>query len=99
MDLHLICRTPQRLGWSDRGDGTYLSRAWSLTPERANEIVGGRIYLHDAQKDRSWHGGKVVGWHFDALMPDRIEFEYVVDGPFRVACPGGWGNEMAFVKR
>ncbi len=60
IDLHFIC--PQGRNHAKLGPDTYESGNWTVSDERADEAVGGRIYLHDTKKGRSWHGGTIQGW-------------------------------------
>lgn len=95
IDLHFIC--PQGRNHAKLGPYTYESGNWTVSDERADEAVGGRIYLHDTKKGRSWHGGTIQGWRaYDAT---RKVFTYKAEGDIRVLCPGGWGQEQATVRR
>jgi hypothetical protein len=96
VDLHYICK--HGLNHKHLGDQVHESGEWTATAETAQEAVGGRIYLHERQKDRAWHGGTIISWR---LAPDgeRKIFTYKVDGDFRISCPGNWGQERAIIRR
>ncbi|MDP4026838.1 hypothetical protein Q8W71_30020 [Methylobacterium sp. NEAU 140] len=95
IDLHFIC--PQGLNHRRVEESVYESGNWAVSDERADEAVGGRIYLHEKQRERSWHGGTILSWRpFDA---SRKVFTYRAEGQIRVLCPGGWGQEQATVRR
>jgi hypothetical protein len=69
-----------------------------ISRDVADEAIGGRIYLHEGQRDRAWHGGTVTKWRASP-EPGRMIFTYVVDGDFRVQCNEGWGQEKAIIRR
>lgn len=95
IDLHFIC--PQGRNHARLGHDVYESGNWTVSDERAEEAVGGRIYLHETKKGRSWHGGTIQGWR--AFDPTRKVFTYKAEGEIRVVCSDGWGQEQATVRR
>jgi len=96
VDLHFICKHGER--HAHCGDQVFETGNWSVAEKTAAAAVGGRIYLHEKQKDPAWHGGTIISWHASEVK-GRIAFKYRVDGPFRVKCSGGWGQEKAVVRQ
>jgi hypothetical protein len=96
-DIHLICKHGDR--FSKIGDATFETGNWyGITDATADEAIGGRIYLHERQRDPAWHGGTIRAWR-PSEEPGRKVFTYVVDGPFRVRLKEGWGQEKAIIRR
>lgn len=104
-NLHVVCRHMERRNWKKLdetidGRPVYQTGLWAVTDARAEQIAaGGRVYLHDKQKELAWHGGTVVGWGRASDDPSRKFFTYVVVDPFRIYCPGKWGQEICFVEQ
>ena len=96
IDLHFIC--PHGRNRRDLGDGRFESGFWAnIREDRANEAIGGRIYLHERQNERSWQGGTIEDWRsHDA---GKKIFIYREDGDQHVLCLEGWGQEQATVRR
>lgn len=96
MELHLICKHGDR---HSRIEGqTYETGNWSISDDTANELIGGRIFLHEKQDEAAWHGGAIKSWRVSPEDPTRKVFTYEVDGPFRIKCKSGWGREKAIVR-
>jgi hypothetical protein len=96
VDLHFICK--HGLNHEHLGDQVHESGEWVATDEVASEAVGGRLYLHEHQQDRAWHGGTILNWRLAGDDRRKI-FTYKVDSDFRIRCPGHWGQEKAIVRR
>lgn len=96
VDLHYICKH----GDNHRkiGDQLFETGVWTATDQLADEAVGGRIYLHERQKDPAWHGGTIKEWRH-APDGERKIFTFLVDREFRIPCPGNWGQERAIIRR
>lgn len=96
IDLHYVCK--HGLNHRHIGDQVHESGEWVATDDLATEAMGGRLYLHEHQRDRAWHGGTILSWR---AAPDakRKIFTYRVDGHFRINCPGNWAQEKAVVRR
>lgn len=62
--IHLKCEREAGGGLSkltfDKPSGTYRSGSWNISPEEAESLVGGWVYLHEAKDVVSQFGGKVV---------------------------------------
>jgi hypothetical protein len=96
VDLHFIC--PHQHQWTKLGPNLFETGNWTIAERTANEAIGGRIYLHERQRISAWHGGTITRWR-RSDEPGRLIFTYEVDGPFRVTCTEGWGQERAIVRR
>ena len=76
----------------------YRSTSWVLSQETAKSLIGGRIFLHDKQDERSYFGGEIL----DIIPSETPGLEGRFDIIFKalpecrdVRCPGGWGREKA----
>jgi hypothetical protein len=97
VDIHLICKHGDN-HWKIAHQ-EYETGNWAnISDATADEAVGGRVYLHERQDADAWHGGRITGWRISDV-PGRNVFAYVVDAPFRIRCPGPWGQEKAIVRR
>ena len=95
-DLHFVCQ--HKMNWTKINLEIYETGNWVISDQIANEAIGGRIYLHENRKAPAWHGGTITACRSSSL-PGRQIFTYTVDGPFRVHCTEGWGQEKAIVRR
>lgn len=43
-------------------DNVFESWCWDVTAQTAQALVGGDIYFHERQKEKSWYGGKVLDY-------------------------------------
>lgn len=96
VDLHFICK--QGENHFHLRNQIHETGNWVVSDEVADQAVGGRLYLHERQAASAWHGGTILRWH-RSLNESRKIFTYKVDGEFRIACPGGWAQEKAIVRR
>ena len=96
-DLHFVCR--QGLNHKRLDPQTFESGNWKVSDDLAQSAVGGRIYLHEVQAEAAWHGGTIISWRPVPGDKGRTVFTYLVEGFFRVKCPGRWGQERAIVRR
>lgn len=74
---------------------------WVITPQRAQTLVGGNVYFHRGQKERSHFGGAITGFRVIAAPhpnAGRLIFEFTFDDACRdVPSPSsGWGNEQNY---
>ncbi|CCV04476.1 hypothetical protein MESS2_130033 [Mesorhizobium metallidurans STM 2683] len=97
-DIHVICQ--HKMNWAKLQDGLFEAGEWVVSDDTADELkqTRGRIYLHEKQKERAWHGGAVLDWKPSPGDSKRKIFPYSVDGPFRSICPGSWSREIAIVR-
>jgi hypothetical protein len=95
--VHLICKHTAKLNWRHLPDGSFESGEWIVSDELARVLVGKRLYLHGAQAEPAWHGGRITSWRHAAADPKRKIFTYIADEPFRISCLEGWAQEMAVV--
>jgi hypothetical protein len=73
--MHLICR--DRLNLHAVEHPLYESGDWDVTPEDAQRLVGGMLYLHQTKAERSYFGGRVESFRevdVDAAHKRRIVF-------------------------
>lgn len=68
---------------------------WVVKPEKAESLIGKRIYFHEKQKEPSYSGGIIKAFH-DSNIPDRIVFTYIPDneGIGYLAGSENWGVEQ-----
>ena len=97
VDLHFICRHGKN--HQHLGNQIHDSGNWTVANDVADEAIGGRIYLHEHQRDPAWHGGTILAWRFAPDGSLKKIFTYKVDGDFRFPCTGDWGQEKAIVRR
>lgn len=98
-DVHFICRQGDGHRMVDREQGTWESGDWNVSDGSADRLIGGRLYLHERQDERAWHGGTIESWRPVEGVPGRKIFTYRVDGPFRITHREGWAQEVAYVRR
>jgi hypothetical protein len=98
IDLHFIC--PHGRNWRSLPgeENLFESGNWVVAEQVAEAAKGGRIYLHEHQRDPAWHGGTITAWR-PSKRPGRVVFTYTMDGPFRLRCTEGWAQEKAVVHR
>ena len=58
---HLICRDHDGVKKVE-GEASYTSGSWVIPRDVANQLVGGRLYLHETKKQCSYFGGQVTGF-------------------------------------
>ena len=69
---HLICKSANGVSKAD-GKNTYFSGSWVIPKEEANELIGGRLYLHENKSEPSYFGGSVVEWRNSKREVGAIE--------------------------
>ncbi len=82
------------------GGAEWESGNWDVAPEKAETLIGKRIYFHEKQAERSYFGGVITGYR--VLPPDHPEnpgrvvftFNRDSDGQGFLAGPSGWRNEQ-----
>ena len=96
--LHLICK---RSGVShegmtcDKSTKLHRSEAWKLSPEIANELIGGRILFHESKQQPSTMGGKVVKFE-TTIDPERLAFFFESESECRNVSWRGQDHGMAW---
>ncbi len=83
-----------------RGGNDWESGNWHVSQEKAQSLVGKRIYFHEKQAEPSYFGGLITGFHVlpadHPENPGRIVFVFTRDDEgkgFRAGSTG-WGNEQ-----
>ena len=94
-DIHVICKHGQN--FKNLGNSIFETGDWAVSDATASESIGGRVYLHEKQKDAAWHGGVIMSWAH-ATEHGRKILTYKVDGPFRLKHLEGWSQEIAIVR-
>ncbi|CCV12533.1 hypothetical protein MESS4_430179 [Mesorhizobium sp. STM 4661] len=97
-NLHVICQ--HKMNWIKLENGLFETGEWTVAGNTADELkhTRGRVFLHEKQKEKAWHGGVVLDWRPSPKDSKRKIFTYRVDGPFRSICPGNWSREVAIVR-
>ena len=95
IELHFICK--QGDNHEILGDDIYKSGNWAVSDATAQEAVGGRIYLHEKQSDKSWHGGTILSWE-PYPNTNRKIFKYLADGEIGVYCKDNWAQKAAIIR-
>jgi hypothetical protein len=101
--IHLIERGdyPQNLVRLDREHHEWESGNWYLKLDKAEQLVGGMLYLHEAQDVRSRFGGKILSVReiADGADKGRVVFRFQAQ-PAGVDIRAGrdnWSQEMKIV--
>lgn len=83
-----------------RGSNDWESGNWDVSQEKAQLLIGKRIYFHEKQADPSYFGGVISGFRVlpadHPETPGRIVFAFTRDNEgkgFR-AGSAGWRNEQ-----
>ena len=90
VDLHYICKLGDNYHYL--GDDMFETGNWVATDLLSSSAVGGRIFLHKAQKEPAWHGGTIISYR-SAPSPeeDRMVFVCRREFDYKVRCPVPWG--------
>ena len=75
--IHFICR--DRANLHPVNPPVYESGDWDVTPEDADKLVVGMIYLHQTKAALSYFGGKITSYRMtetDNLHRRRIVFTF-----------------------
>jgi hypothetical protein len=81
----------------DKAEQLYESGWWAMSEQSAQELVGGRLYLHKAQDKPSFFGGSIQSYRLETEgeWPGRVLFSFIADQPgkgFRTS-KDGWRME------
>jgi hypothetical protein len=82
--------------------GLYESDAWVVSEERAEELKGSTIYMHQSRDMPSFDGGEIID--FEEVKPKikyiRVRFFYRKEKDcIGISAPkSGWRNEYRIVK-
>lgn len=82
-------------------DGEWESAWWKVTPEIAQQLVGGSLYCHKKKRDKSFFGGIILGFRTEKSgeYQGRIIFRIKFTPEHRncLAGEGGWQLEKKIV--
>lgn len=86
----------------DRDNKMYESGDWKVSETIAQELVGGRIYLHSHQSDPSFFGGKITAHRAikEGDNAGRIIFTFhsLLECKDVTTSKSGWGREKKIVR-
>lgn len=87
----------------DKDTATWESGWWHVSAETAQQLVGGCIFLHKAQRDPSFSGGKITGFRMesgDGFKGLRAVFRFHAEPECIGVDAGreGWGMEKKIVR-
>jgi hypothetical protein len=95
VDLHYICKRGENFRWLGEV-GLFETGNWTAGDDLAELALGGRVFLHTAQKEQAWHGGTILqSRSAPAPQQTRKIFTYRTDLDFRVFCPARWSQQIA----
>lgn len=83
----------------DHEANLYETGYWDVSLAKAKALVGSRLYLHRAQKARSFFGGHITGYRIqpEGEYAGRIVFTVISDKAGKGArAPSGWGQEKNY---
>lgn len=96
---HFICKG--RLGIAKaQGKDEYTTASWAITDAEANQLVGGRIYLHETKGQPSFFGGVVKEWFHSqrtiGVREEGVTFLIVADKEAKGVAWRGKDHVMAW---
>jgi hypothetical protein len=94
VDLHYICKRGENYKWL--GDNRFRTGNWTAGDDLADMALGGRLFLHTAQKELAWHGGTIIDWqHASAPEENRKVFFCRREFEYGVQCIAPWSQQIA----
>jgi hypothetical protein len=98
MNLHLVCKDRHSIRRVSGTPDIYETGNWVVAPATADQCVGGSLFLHDAQRLPSYHGGRILRWYLAPSegQSSRVVFVYrsLADHCMVSAGLGGWSQEI-----
>lgn len=96
-DIHLIEKNAAYY----RVEGTsdeWITGSWVLSEDTAEQLIGGTVHLHTAQKAGCYLGGEILGCKL--VSPQRYEIHFKLDkSVMNKTANGNWGMEKMLVRR
>ncbi|MCA1924985.1 MAG: hypothetical protein LDL16_01740 [Thiobacillus sp.] len=85
----------------DKENHEWESGWWKISPDTAEQLVGGEIYFHKARAKPSFFGGLILSYRVETEgeWPGRILFRFRTGNEFKGVEAGmdGWGMEKKIV--
>lgn len=91
-NLHVICKDGEN--HRHLGQGLHETGEWVLGDDTVPQVA--KVFLHETQARRAWHGGDVLAWRPGDKDPSRKIFKYRASAE-RPICRENWGQEKALV--
>ena len=96
--IHFIERGthPENLVNVDKAEHIWDTGIWYVAGETAERLLGGTVFLHEAQDSPSFFGGQILSYRMMECGPDKgkiiFRFKASMDAK-GVRSAGGWGME------
>ena len=98
MNIHLVEKLNNFVRLEDN---VWESGWWSLDESKAKKLVGGEIYFHKKQQERSFYGGIIIGYRIeqDGQYQGKIVFKLQHSKVCRnvKTDKSGWSRRMKIV--
>lgn len=86
----------------DKDRKIYESGFWTLSEDTAQDLIGAKLYLHDAQVAPAFFGGTILSWKkmTDGDYKGRTLFTFKAESECKgfKTDPTGWAQEMKIVR-
>lgn len=94
-NIHLIEKTACYNRVPD-ADGQWTTGTWSMSPETAESLIGGKVFLHTKQEGPSYLGGEILECIPGAGSRYTIRFQFNEDAVNITTkyCKKNWSVEM-----
>ncbi len=100
MDIHLV---ENLNNFAMLKENLWESGWWGLEESEAAKLVGGKIYFHKEQQERSFYGGNITGYRVvqDGVHKGLIVFEFKHNKECRdvKTDKNGWSRKVKIVNR
>lgn len=99
-EIHLIARNGLNVHSVRGAEGEWESGDWVVSDEKATALVGGDIYLHEAQAEPAYFGGTILSFRrlAEGDAAGRVVFRFRASPTHKGnRSPGGWMHEKKLV--
>jgi hypothetical protein len=76
--LHVICHQVDgrylHLDAVDGAKGVFISQCWTITPDDPQELIGGRLYLHESSNQTSGFAGRITSFKPCKIKKSGVAF-------------------------